>query len=122
MKPALPDPASREQRPWGWFETLAEGPGYRLKRLVLQPGQRLSLQRHHQRSEHWLVAAGAGELWLEGQTYPLTPGTSAHIPCGALHRASARGPVALEIIELQRGAVLSEADIERVADDYGRVG
>lgn len=127
MKPALPDPAncpdpaSRQERPWGWFETLAEGPGYRLKRLVIQPGQRLSLQRHRQRSEHWLVAAGAGELWLDGAVQPLTPGASARIPRAALHRASAHGPGPLEIIELQRGEVLSEADIERIADDYGRV-
>ena len=109
----------RCQRPWGWFETLAEGEGYRVKRLVLHAGQRLSLQRHQHRCEHWLVASGSGLLELNGQRQPLAAGNSATIAQGAVHRASA-GPQGLVIIELQRGALLSEDDIERLADDYGR--
>ncbi len=110
---------NRSQRPWGWFETLAEGEGYRVKRLVLQPGQRLSLQRHTHRCEHWLVAAGDGLAWVDGTEIRLGPGVGLTIPQGAVHRAAA-GPASLEIIELQRGATLREDDIERLADDYGR--
>lgn len=119
---AVPAEAGEQERclrPWGWFETLAEGEGYRVKRLVLHPGQRLSLQRHQHRCEHWLVAAGSGRLELDGIEQPLQSGSAATIPLGAVHRASAADD-GLVIIELQRGAVLSEADIERLADDYGR--
>jgi mannose-6-phosphate isomerase-like protein (cupin superfamily) len=111
--------AQRCDRPWGWFETLAEGEGYRVKRLVLHAQQRLSLQRHHHRCEHWLVACGDGLLELDGALQTLAAGSSATIPLGAVHRASA-GERGLVIIELQRGGLLSEDDIERLADDYGR--
>jgi mannose-6-phosphate isomerase len=112
--------ASPSQRPWGWFETLAEGEGYKLKRLVIRSGQRLSLQRHRHRSEHWLVAAGCGSVWLEDHQQKLAPGDSVVIPVRCRHRAAAEGPGELVIIELQRGQLLSEDDIERFADDYGR--
>ena len=111
---------ARTERPWGWFETLGEGEGYRVKRLWLGAGCRLSLQRHQHRSEHWVVVAGHGELELEGQALAAMGGTSLFIPCLSLHRATA-GAEALEIIEVQRGPVLQEDDIERFADDYGRV-
>ena len=110
----------RCHRPWGWFETLADGEGYRVKRLRLHPRQRLSLQRHRHRSEHWLVVAGDGSLELEEDTLLATTGTTLVIPCGARHRAAA-GEQGLEIIEVQRGSLLREEDIERFADDYGRV-
>ena len=109
----------REERPWGWFETLGSGPGYLVKRLHLRAGQRISLQRHRQRSEHWLVVAGDGELECDGCRIQAGPGTSLVVPCGALHRAAA-GPAGLEIIEVQRGDQLREDDIERLADDYRR--
>jgi mannose-6-phosphate isomerase-like protein (cupin superfamily) len=107
-------------RPWGWFETLGEGPGYLVKRLQLEPGQRLSLQRHRHRCEHWVVVAGEGELEVDGTTLAARPGTTLWIPLAAVHRASATGPDPLVIVEVQRGESLSEADIERLADDYGR--
>lgn len=110
----------RSQRPWGWFETLAEGEGYRVKRLRLHAGRRLSLQRHRHRCEHWVVVAGEGSIECEGHQHEATIGTTVFIPVGGLHRATA-GAVALEIIEVQRGALLSEDDIERFDDDYGRV-
>lgn len=110
---------ARSLRPWGWFETLAEGEGYRVKRLLISRGQRISLQRHHHRSEHWLVAAGQGVLTLDGQQLPLEPGVQVAIPLGAVHRAMA-SQQDLEIIEVQRGSWLSEDDIERLADDFGR--
>ncbi|EDY39753.1 Mannose-6-phosphate isomerase [Cyanobium sp. PCC 7001] len=113
-------PTQRVLRPWGWFETLGEGPGYRVKRLQLEPGQRLSRQRHRHRCEHWVVVAGEGELEVEGSTVAAQPGTSLWIPLGAVHRAHAVGAGPLVIVEVQRGEILSEEDIERLADDYGR--
>ena len=112
--------AGRSERPWGWFETLAEGAGYRVKRLWIRRGQRISRQRHHHRSEHWVVVAGSGAMELDGQSIGLEPGSVALIPQGAVHRAAAQG-TDLEIIEVQRGDWLSEDDIERLADDFGRV-
>jgi len=108
------------QRPWGWFETLASGEGYLVKRLCISARQRISLQRHHHRSEHWVVVAGDGELQCEACTIAAQAGTSLVIPCGALHRASA-GDQDLLIVEVQRGALLREDDIERIADDYQRL-
>ena len=112
--------AGRSQRPWGWFETLAEGEGYRVKRLRIHAGCRISLQRHRHRCEHWVVVQGAGRIDCEGRQIAAAIGTSVFIPVGGMHRASA-GPVDLEIIEVQRGPLLSEDDIERFDDDYGRV-
>jgi mannose-6-phosphate isomerase-like protein (cupin superfamily) len=110
----------RMQRPWGWFETLAEGEGYRVKRLRLDAGRRISLQRHRHRCEHWVVVAGEGSIECEGRLLDAVVGTTLFIPVGVLHRASA-GAVGLEIIEVQRGGLLSEDDIERFDDDFGRV-
>ena len=111
--------SDRTLRPWGWFETLAEGPGYRVKRLLIHQGQRISLQRHHHRSEHWVVVAGQGLMHLDGREWELAPGSTVLIAAQAVHRASALlGD--LELIEVQRGRELSEDDIERLADDFGR--
>ncbi len=116
---------ARVLRPWGWFETLAEGAGYRVKRLRIEARQRLSRQRHHHRHEQWLVLAGSG--WVEtgpagqgGGNEPLNPGGRVEIAPFTIHRAGA-GDDGLEILEVQRGRVLAEEDIERLADDYGRV-
>lgn len=108
-----------EQRPWGWFETLADGDGYRVKRLCIRAGQRISLQRHRHRSEHWVVVAGEGSLECGGACMAARPGTSLEVPCGAIHRATATGGDLL-IVEIQRGDTLREDDIERLEDDYGR--
>ena len=114
-------PYPRQERPWGWYETVVEDQGYLVKRLWIAPGQRLSLQRHRQREEHWVVVAGGGVLHLDGQETPLLEGQSIHIPTGAVHRASA-AEAGLLIVEVQRGERLSEDDIERLSDDYGRAG
>ena len=111
---------TRIGRPWGWYEGLASGAGYLVKRLWIDPGRRISLQRHHHRCEHWVVVAGGGLLESEGQCTVAIVGTSLFIPLGAVHRASAGGS-GLEIIEVQRGTLLLEDDIERLADDFGRV-
>ena len=109
----------RVERPWGWFETLGSGPNYLVKRLAIRAGQRISLQRHRHRTEHWVVVAGNGCLECDGTVVVAQPGTAMVIPCGAVHRASA-GSADLLIVEVQRGALLSEDDIERLADDYHR--
>ena len=108
------------ERPWGWFEPLGGGEGYLVKRLCIRAQQRISLQRHRHRSEHWVVVAGSGTLQCHDNTLTAQPGTNLFIPCGALHRASA-GDHDLLIVEVQRGERLSEDDIERIADDYQRL-
>ena len=112
--------ANRVERPWGWFESLGSGDGYQVKRLCIHAGQRISLQRHRHRLEHWVVVAGDGDLECAGQRIAAAPGTTLLVPCGAIHRASA-GHDDLLIVEVQRGDELREDDIERVEDDYGRV-
>ncbi|MEB3259093.1 MAG: phosphomannose isomerase type II C-terminal cupin domain [Cyanobacteriota bacterium] len=111
---------ARVQRPWGWYETLSTGAGYLVKRLWLSPGRRISLQTHRHRCEHWVVVNGEGVVELEDASIPAETGTTLYIPAGARHRAEA-GASGLEIVEVQRGALLSEEDIERYADDFGRL-
>ncbi|MEB3234517.1 MAG: phosphomannose isomerase type II C-terminal cupin domain [Cyanobacteriota bacterium] len=120
LPPPPPTPApERVQRPWGWFEELGGGEGYKVKRLCIRAGQRISLQRHRHRLEHWVVVSGQGLLECDDQRLAAAAGTTLLVPCGAIHRARADG-VDLVIIEVQRGAWLSEDDIERLADDFGR--
>jgi mannose-6-phosphate isomerase len=117
----VPYPVERVHRPWGWYETLipASGAGYCVKRLWLEPRGRISLQRHHHRSEDWVVAAGSGLLECGEARIEARPGVTLAVPQGAMHRACA-GAEGLLIIEVQRGSELREDDIERFADDYGR--
>jgi mannose-6-phosphate isomerase-like protein (cupin superfamily) len=114
-----PPPGLRCLRPWGWYEVLAVGEGYQVKRLHLEPNQRFSLQRHQQRSEQWLVLAGQGVVQLGEDSLAVQLGQLLAVPVACVHRASA-GPEGLEILEVQRGSVLREDDIERLEDDYGR--
>lgn len=111
--------AARVERPWGWYEELGRGDQYLVKRLWIAPGCRISLQRHQHRSEHWVVVSGGGLLENDGQDMLATVGTSLWVAQGAIHRATA-GAEGLAIIEVQRGALLEEDDIERFADDFGR--
>jgi len=116
----FPGPPERVERPWGWYQTLARGNGYLVKRLLIRPGQRLSLQRHQHRCEHWVVVAGDGELQVADERISAVVGTSVFIPRESLHRAGG-GTRDLEIVEVQRGEWLSENDIERLDDDFGRI-
>jgi mannose-6-phosphate isomerase len=108
-------------KPWGSFSTLEDGPGYKIKRLVIQPGHRLSLQKHRRRAEHWVVVAGAATVWNGGEVRTLRCRQCAVIPRQAWHRIENRGRVPAVVIEVQHGAYLGEDDIVRKQDDYGRV-
>ncbi len=118
--PVRSRPFEREERPWGNFCTLEEGPGYKLKRLVVLPGQRLSLQKHRRRAEHWVVVAGTATVVAEGRSFALRPRQCTVIPRHTWHRIENRGRRPVVVIEVQHGAYLGEDDIIRRQDDYGR--
>jgi mannose-6-phosphate isomerase-like protein (cupin superfamily) len=109
-----------DRRPWGSFTVLDEGAGYKVKRIEVLSGQRLSYQKHAQRAEHWLVVQGQARFTLDGVERIVRVGETASIPVGALHRVENPGPELLIFIEIQRGDYLGEDDIVRVSDDYGR--
>ena len=108
-------------RPWGKYTTLAEGDGYKVKRIVINPGQSISLQIHYHRSEHWTVIRGTGKLTLDDKEVIFRENESAYIPIGAAHRLENPGKLPLSIIEVQNGKYLGEDDILRLEDAYGRV-
>jgi mannose-6-phosphate isomerase-like protein (cupin superfamily) len=108
-------------RPWGGFQTLEEGAGYKVKRLVVQPGCRLSLQRHRYRAEHWVVIAGAPRVIIGTRARRLRARGTVSVPRGAWHRIENPGETLVVIIEVQHGPYLGEDDIIRREDDYGRV-
>lgn len=107
-------------RPWGAYTVLSEGPGYKVKKITVNPGQAISLQMHHHRSEHWTVIEGTGKLNLDDKEIIFTENESAYIPIGARHRLSNPGLVPLSIIEVQNGKYLGEDDIVRLEDIYNR--
>jgi len=109
-----------EARPWGGFQVLEEGAGYKVKRLVVEPGHRLSLQRHRFRAEHWVVVAGSPRVVVSGRARRLRARETVTVPTGAWHRIENRGKAPAVIIEVQHGAYLGEDDIIRRQDDYGR--
>jgi mannose-6-phosphate isomerase len=109
-----------DHRPWGSFTILDEGAGYKVKRIEVLPGGRLSYQKHARRIEHWLVVQGEARFTLDGTERTVRVGETADIPIGALHRVENSGPELLIFIEIQRGDYLGEDDIVRVSDDYGR--
>ena len=107
------------QRPWGSYTILEEGPGYKVKRVTVNPGGRLSLQMHHKRSEHWVVIAGTARVTRGDEVFDLQVGYSTGIPMETRHRLENTGGATLHIIEVQNGAYLGEDDIVRFQDDYG---
>ncbi|BCO25694.1 alginate biosynthesis protein AlgA [Rhodoferax lithotrophicus] len=110
----------RTVRPWGWFETVSEAPGHKIKRIAVLPGQRISLQKHAQRAEHWVVVQGTARVTLDDHTVDLNMGEHCDIALGQVHRLTNVTQQLVEIIEVQFGAYLGEDDIERLGDDYGR--
>jgi mannose-6-phosphate isomerase len=111
-----------EERPWGSFTVLDDAEGFKVKRIVVRPGKRLSYQRHAQRSEHWFVVHGHGRVVVDGQTSDLTEGMALDIPVTVAHRIENAGTDDLVFIEVQHGDYFGEDDIVRLEDDFGRVG
>ena len=109
-----------DHRPWGYYIVLTVEPDHKVKRIVVYPGKRLSLQRHQKRSEHWFVVSGQGIVTLDGLRLNKKGGESGNIPCGSSHRIENTGTVDLKFIEVQTGEYFGEDDIERLEDDYGR--
>ena len=116
------DARAFETRPWGGFETIEEGPGYKVKRLVVEPGRRLSLQRHRFRAESWIVVTGSPRVIVSGRARRVRSREMVTVPKGAWHRIENRGRSPVVIIEVQHGPYLGEDDIIRRQDDYGRTG
>jgi mannose-6-phosphate isomerase len=112
----------RDERPWGSYEVLQEGPGYKVKRIEVKPGQRLSLQMHQSRSEHWVVVEGEALVTVGDEDLKLQPNQSVMIPFKTRHRVANPGDRALVFIEVQCGSYLGEDDITRFEDDYNRAG
>jgi mannose-1-phosphate guanylyltransferase/mannose-6-phosphate isomerase len=110
----------RVYRPWGSYESLVTSERFQVKRIVVNPGQRLSLQMHHHRAEHWIVVKGTAEVTCEDKVFMLAEDESTYIPLGHKHRLANSGRIPLEIIEVQSGAYLGEDDIVRFEDVYGR--
>jgi mannose-1-phosphate guanylyltransferase / mannose-6-phosphate isomerase len=108
-------------RPWGTYTVLEEGEGFKIKRIVVKPGQSLSLQMHHHRSEHWVVVAGAASVVNGEEEHTLKSNESTYIPAGRKHRLANPGTTDLVIIEVQSGDYVGEDDIVRFSDHYGRV-
>lgn len=110
----------RNHRPWGWYQTTDLGERFRVKRIVVKPGARLSLQKHHHRAEHWVVVRGTAEVTLGDVVSVLHENESVYIPLGEIHRLANPGRIPVEIIEVQTGTYLEEDDIERIEDEFGR--
>lgn len=111
---------AEEQRPWGSFQVLHEGPGFKVKEIVVAPGGRLSLQSHEHRAEHWVVVTGTATVTVDDDVRTLEPNQSVHIPLGARHRMENLGELPMHLIEVQCGDYLGEDDITRYEDVYGR--
>ena len=111
----------RDERPWGSYEVLAEGEGYKVKRIEIHPGHRLSLQMHQSRSEHWVIVSGEAIVTLDQKELRLRPNEDAIVPVRTKHRVANPGTTPLVFIEVQCGDYLGEDDITRFEDDYNRI-
>jgi mannose-1-phosphate guanylyltransferase / mannose-6-phosphate isomerase len=110
----------RVHRPWGWYEGVDEGERFQVKRIMVSPGGRLSLQMHHHRAEHWIVVSGTARVTVDGIEELVTENQSTFIPLGHSHRLENPGRIPLHLIEVQSGPYLGEDDIVRFDDTYGR--
>ncbi len=111
----------RGERPWGGYTVLEENRNYKIKRIEVNPGHRLSLQMHHHRSEHWIVVSGTARVTNGDEVSIININESTFIPMGKLHRLENPGIIPLIIIEVQSGEYLGEDDIVRFDDDYQRL-
>jgi mannose-1-phosphate guanylyltransferase/mannose-6-phosphate isomerase len=108
------------QRPWGSYESVADGARFQVKRIIVRPGAQLSMQMHHHRAEHWIVVRGTAKVTCGDREFLLTENQSTYIPLGYRHRLENPGLLPLELVEVQSGAYLGEDDIVRFDDRYGR--
>ena len=109
-----------DRRPWGTFTVLDEADGFKVKRIEVLPGKRLSYQKHAKRAEHWVVVHGTAKVTLDDQDIIVKAGEAIDIGIGAAHRVENPGDETLVFIEVQRGSYLGEDDIVRLQDDFGR--
>ncbi len=119
-EPLAPASARQHTRPWGFYESLSNGGRFQVKRIVVMPGQQLSLQKHFHRSEHWVVVEGTAAVTRDGLSLMLGENECIYLPAGCVHRLENPGRIPLTIIEVQTGAYLGEDDIVRLEDNYGR--
>jgi mannose-1-phosphate guanylyltransferase/mannose-6-phosphate isomerase len=109
------------ERPWGSYTVLEKGPRYKIKRVVLNPKAKLTLQIHHHRSEHWVVISGTARVTRGEEVFDVHPNESTFIPISVKHRLENPGIIPLQIIEVQNGDYVEEDDIERLDDEYQRI-
>ena len=112
--------STKDHRPWGFYDVLADEPDHKVKRILVYPGKRLSLQRHQRRSEHWHIIQGMATVTVGERIVDLKPGESIDIKRGEIHRVENTGREDTAFIEVQRGDYFGEDDIERIEDDFGR--
>ena len=117
---ALETSQKSDRRPWGSFTVLDEGENFKVKRIEVLPGKRLSYQKHSQRAEHWVVVQGSAKVTLDDEQIIVAAGEAIDIEIGAAHRVENPGSDLLVFIEVQRGSYLGEDDIVRLQDDFGR--
>ena len=120
VAPEVTEAHIKVHRPWGSYQSVDNGERHQVKRIVVKPGQRLSLQRHYHRSEHWIVVRGAARVTVNETVKTVHENESIYIPMGAVHRLENPGKILLELIEVQTGSYLGEDDIIRLEDDYRR--
>jgi mannose-1-phosphate guanylyltransferase/mannose-1-phosphate guanylyltransferase/mannose-6-phosphate isomerase len=110
----------RDYRPWGWFESIAVGERFQVKRILVKPGQSISLQSHNHRAEHWIVVSGTAQVTIDEKVQLVTENQSVYIPVGSVHRLENPGKLPVVLIEVQTGSYLGEDDIIRYEDKYAR--
>ncbi len=120
MKRPEADTHNRTYRPWGFYESLIHGDRFQVKRIVVWPGQKLSLQKHFHRAEHWVVVTGCANVTCDATVRTVHENESIYLPLGSIHRMENPGKIPLTVIEVQSGAYLGEDDIVRFEDTYGR--
>jgi len=111
---------NRVYRPWGFYESVIRGERFQVKRLLVNPGQKLSLQKHFHRAEHWVVVSGTALVTYDQTTRLVRENESVYLPLGCVHRLENPGRIPLTLIEVQSGSYLGEDDIVRLEDNYGR--
>ncbi|MGJ5178142.1 mannose-1-phosphate guanylyltransferase/mannose-6-phosphate isomerase [Bradyrhizobium oligotrophicum] len=120
VAPEVTEAHLKVHRPWGSYQSVDNGERHQVKRIIVKPGQRLSLQKHYHRSEHWIVVRGAARVTVNETVKTVHENESIYIPMGAVHRLENPGKILLELIEVQTGSYLGEDDIIRIEDDYRR--